>query len=88
MVAAVKVFISLLLVLHSSRGQKPSEDSVLSSLVTLISVSPQSIVSFLLLALTVLLSGTVYLWILRYVCHGCCDPVAVGVESEALAVVV
>ncbi|MEQ2286258.1 hypothetical protein AMECASPLE_000574 [Ameca splendens] len=68
--------------LHSTRAQNLFEDSSTSSNILL---SSQSL---LLLALTVTLSGTVYLWILRYVCIGCVQPVAVGPESEALAVMV
>ncbi|KAF6728230.1 hypothetical protein FQA47_004320 [Oryzias melastigma] len=80
--AAVRVFISLLLIVHYARAQKSSENS------THVLLSPQTLISFLLLGLTVTLSGSVYIWILRYVCIGCCQPVAVGPESEALAVMV
>ncbi|MED6282717.1 hypothetical protein CHARACLAT_001307 [Characodon lateralis] len=85
MAAAGRIIISLLLMLHSTRAQNLFEDSSTSSNILL---SSQSLVSLLLLALTVTLSGTVYLWILRYVCIGCVQPVAVGPESEALAVMV
>lgn len=68
-------FISLLL-----PAQKPSDD-----VLAMFSMSPQSLVSLLLLGLTLILSACIYLWVLRYVCIGCCQPVAVGCESEALA---
>lgn len=66
-------------------AQSPTEDPSPPSHMML---SPQSLISLLLLGLTVTLSGSVYLWILRYVCLGCCQPVAVGPETEALAVMV
>ncbi|KAM7366489.1 hypothetical protein PAMP_015927 [Pampus punctatissimus] len=84
MAAAVRIFFSLLLILHFSNAQKPSDDSFHTSLIMLFSVSPQSLISLLLLGLTVVLSGSVYLWVLRYICIGCCQPVAVDPESEAL----
>uniref|UniRef100_A0A8P4K953 Ras-related protein Rab n=1 Tax=Dicentrarchus labrax TaxID=13489 RepID=A0A8P4K953_DICLA len=85
MATAVKILINLLLILHSSRAQKSSDDSIHTSLVMLFSMSPQSLISLLLLALTVVLSGSIYLWVLRYVCVGSCQPIAVGSESQVLA---
>ena len=61
-------------------AQKPSDD-----VSVMFTMSLQSLVSLLLLGLTVILSTCIYLWVLRYVCIGCCQPVAVGCESEALA---
>ncbi|GAA6222668.1 ras-related protein Rab-38-like [Lates japonicus] len=87
-VAAVKILMSLLLILHSSRAQNSSDDSIYTSLIMLLSVSPQSLISLLLLGLTVILSSVVYIWVLRYICVGCCQPIPVGTESEALAGIV
>ncbi|KAA8582678.1 hypothetical protein FQN60_006349, partial [Etheostoma spectabile] len=81
MATAVRVLINLLLVLHFSRAQKSSD---ITSLVMLFSLNPQFFVSLLLLGLTVVLSGCIYLWVLRYICIGCCQPFAVGSESEVL----
>ncbi|KAK5848229.1 hypothetical protein PBY51_005861 [Eleginops maclovinus] len=77
---AAKVLLSLLLIVHLSKAQKPSNNTSM-----LFSAGPQSLVSLLLLSLTVVLSSCIYFWVLRYVCIGCCQPVAVGCESEALA---
>lgn len=54
----------------------------------LFSMSPQSLISLLLLGLTAVLSGNIDLRVLRYVCIGCRQPIAVGSESEALAWIV
>lgn len=62
-------------------AQKSGNDSMSTSL----GISPQSLISLVLLGLTVVLSGSIYMWVLRYVCIGCCQPVAVDCESEALA---
>ncbi|KAG7221431.1 hypothetical protein INR49_017200 [Caranx melampygus] len=85
--AAVKILISLLLMLHFSGAQKPRDDSI-HTFTMVFSMSPQSIISLLLLGLTVVLSGSIYIWVLRYVCIGCCQPIAVSAESETLAVMV
>lgn len=69
---------SLLLLLLA---QKSSDDT---SLIMLFSLNPQFLISLLLLGLTVVLSGCIYLWVLRYVCIGCCQPFAVSSELEAL----
>ncbi|KAK5893286.1 hypothetical protein CgunFtcFv8_006173 [Champsocephalus gunnari] len=80
MSAAVKMVLSLLLTLHLSRAQKPSDSpSMLST------AGHQSPVSLLLLILTVVMSSCIYVWVLRFVCIVCCQPVAVGCESDALA---
>ncbi|XP_067381187.1 ras-related protein Rab-38 isoform X2 [Channa argus] len=65
-------------------GSKHSDDSIPTSLIMLFSMNPQSLFSLLLLMLSVVLSGSIYLWVLRYVCIGCCQPFTVGTESEAL----
>ncbi|TMS02102.1 hypothetical protein E3U43_007642 [Larimichthys crocea] len=83
--AVVKILVSLALILHFGRAQKPSDDSIPTSLVMLFSTSPQSLISLLLLVLTVVLSGGIYLCVLRYVCIGCCEPIVVGCEPESLA---
>lgn len=41
--------------------------------------SPESLLGFLLLGLTVVLSGCVYLWVLRYIC---CRSIAVAKDPE------
>lgn len=46
--------------------------------------SPSMLLSFLLLGLTVTLSGGVYLWVLRYVCVGCCQPIVATKDAEFL----
>ncbi|GLD64666.1 rab32_Rab38 domain-containing protein [Lates japonicus] len=69
-------------------AQNSSDDSIYTSLIMLLSVSPQSLISLLLLGLTVILSSVVYIWVLRYICVGCCQPIPVGTESEALAGIV
>nr|XP_020475185.1 ras-related protein Rab-38-like [Monopterus albus] len=66
-------------------GQKHSDDSIHTSLIMPFSISPQFLISLLLLGLSVVLSGSLYPWVLRYVCIGCCQPFAVLAESEALA---
>ncbi|KAI4808299.1 hypothetical protein KUCAC02_000363 [Chaenocephalus aceratus] len=64
----------------SDSGPKPSDSpSMLST------AGHQSPVSLLLLILTVVMSSCIYVWVLRFVCIGCCQPVAVGCESDALA---
>lgn len=50
--------------------------------------APRSLISLVLLGLTVLLSANFYLWVLRYVCAGSCQPVAVDCESQTLAGIV
>ncbi|CAK6981503.1 hypothetical protein INR49_017200 [Scomber scombrus] len=85
MAATIRIFISLLLISHFSKAQKPGDDSFYSSLIMVFSVSPLSLISLLLLGLTVILSGSVYFWVLRYVCIGCCQPVVIGPESQTLA---
>ncbi|KAK9971436.1 hypothetical protein ABG768_024802 [Culter alburnus] len=50
--------------------------------------SGPSYLSLILLALTVGLSGSVYLCVLRYICTGCCQPVVVGPEDESMSGVV
>lgn len=72
----------------SLSAQKPVNDSNNTSLIMLLSMSPRSLISLVLLGLTVLLSGSFYLWVLRYVCAGSCKPVAVDCESETLAGIV
>lgn len=62
-------------------AQMSSDDSIDTSLV----MSPRSLISLMLLAVTAVLSGGIYLWVLRYVCIGCCQPIAAGSKSEALA---
>lgn len=47
-----------------------------------------SSLSLILLVLTVGLSGSVYLCVLRYICTGCCQPVVVGPEDESISGVV
>lgn len=47
-----------------------------------------SYLSLILLALTMGLSGSVYLCVLRYICTGCCQPVVVGPEDESMSGVV
>ncbi|KAK2900009.1 hypothetical protein Q8A73_013138 [Channa argus] len=65
MTAAVTMLVSLLLILHFSRAQKHSDDSIPTSLIMLFSMNPQSLFSLLLLMLSVVLSGSIYLWVLR-----------------------
>ncbi|XP_077598495.1 uncharacterized protein LOC144213775 isoform X2 [Stigmatopora nigra] len=77
------MFLSLLLLLHSSKAHKASEESFQASLVMFLGGGPQSVLSLLLLAVTVTLSVVIYLWVLRYICIGCCQPVAVGIDPEA-----
>lgn len=76
------------LLLSSFSAQKSSSESSNTFLVMLFGMSPRSLISLTLLALTVLLSAAFYLWVLRYVCTGCCRPVAVDCESETLAGIV
>lgn len=47
-----------------------------------------SYLSLILLALTVGLSGSVYLCVLRYICTGCCQPVVVRPEDDSMSGVV
>ncbi|CAJ1085872.1 hypothetical protein INR49_017200 [Xyrichtys novacula] len=77
MAAAVRILVSLFLMLHLSRAQGSSDNSF-NTFIMLFSLSPQSFASLLLLGLTVVLSGSIYLWVLRYICLGCCQPVAVA----------
>ncbi|XP_040924965.1 ras-related protein Rab-32 isoform X5 [Betta splendens] len=63
-------------------GGKQADGSTHSPVIMLLNL--QSLVSLLLLGLSVVLSASIYLWVLRYVCIGCCQPIAVGAESEAL----
>ena len=44
-----------------------------------------SVVSLLLLIFTVAMSSCLYVWVFRFVCIGCVQPIAVGCESDALA---
>ncbi|TRY57471.1 hypothetical protein DNTS_014220 [Danionella cerebrum] len=44
--------------------------------------------SLLLLIVTVGLSGSVYLCVLRYICTGCCQPVLISPEDESISGVV
>ncbi len=83
MMACSKVSFSppLLLLLLA---EKSSDDSFHHSLFKLFSTSPQSFISLLLLGVTVVLSGSIYLWVLRYVCIGCCQPISISPESEIL----
>ncbi|KAM3590990.1 uncharacterized protein V6R79_020270 [Siganus canaliculatus] len=83
--AAIKTLLSLLLLLHMSRAHTSSDGSMHTTLEMLFSMSPQSLASLLLMVLTLILSGSIYLWVLRYVCIGCCQPIAVGTESDVLA---
>lgn len=69
----------------SFSAQKSSDYSINTSFGIPFSMSPQSLISLVLLGLTVVLSGGIYMWVLRYVCIGCFQPVAVDCESEALA---
>lgn len=48
------------------------------------SLSGEYFMSLVMLGLTVILSGIIYLWVLRYICIGCCQPVSVGAEPEEL----
>lgn len=72
----------------SFSAQKHLSGSSNTSLIALLSMSPRYLFSLVLLGLIVLLSGGFYLWVLRYVCTGGCQPVAVYCESEALAGIV
>ncbi|KAK2862878.1 hypothetical protein Q5P01_002411 [Channa striata] len=65
MSAAVRVLVSLVLILHFSRAQKHGDDAIPTSLIMLFSMNPQSLISLLLLGLSVVLSGSIYLWVLR-----------------------
>lgn len=60
-----------------------SQDFTSASPSMLFGSSPESLLGLLLLGLTVILSGGVYLWVLRYVCVGCCS-IAVAREPELL----
>lgn len=44
--------------------------------------SPRMLLSFLLLGLTATLSAGIYLWVLRYVCVGCCRPIVSTEDAE------
>ncbi|TWW63533.1 hypothetical protein D4764_03G0005410 [Takifugu flavidus] len=70
------LLLSLLLMLHLSQAHAASQDFVYSS--------ASMLLSFLLLGLTVTLSGGVYLWVLRYVCIGCCQPIVATKDVEFL----
>ncbi|XP_026185833.1 ras-related protein Rab-38 isoform X1 [Mastacembelus armatus] len=64
-------------------GQKHSDDPIDTSLIMWFSL--QSLTSLLLLGLSIFLSASIYLWILRYICIGCSQPLPAGTEPEALA---
>lgn len=53
-----------------------------------VSSSPSMLLSLLLLGLGVTLSGGVYLWVLRYVCVGCCQPIVATEDAEFLGRIV
>lgn len=69
-------------------AQQHSNDSTHTSFIMVFSRNPQSLISLLLLGLSVVLSGSIYLWVLRFVCIGCCQPVTVSAETEALVAMV
>lgn len=61
-----------------------SQDFVYTSPSMLSCSAPESLLIFLLLGLTFILSGGAYLWLLRYVCTGCFQPIVATDDGDFL----